>query len=74
MAWVLIVIGLSRAAMLALGCNVIVPLTSKIAGLCDLMADIDGGVLRFDGRPINNRRSGLEAPSAVTRLDRKGLQ
>jgi hypothetical protein len=38
MTWVLIVTGLSGAAMLALGCNVIVPLSSGIAGLCDLIA------------------------------------
>jgi len=38
MTMVLIVSGLGGAVMLALGCNVIVPLGSEIAGFCDLMA------------------------------------
>ena len=38
MTYVLIVTGLSGAAMLALGCNVLVPLSSESADLCDLIA------------------------------------
>jgi hypothetical protein len=38
MSWVLIATGVSGVGMLALGCNVIIPLSGEIAGLCDLIA------------------------------------
>lgn len=37
MTWVLIVTGLGGAAMLALGCDLIVPLGEGIGGLCVLI-------------------------------------
>jgi len=40
--WLLIVSGLVGAAMLALGCGFIVPLSNVMGGLCDLAAIASG--------------------------------
>jgi hypothetical protein len=36
MSWVAILTGIGGAAMLVFGCNMVVPISSGIGGLCDL--------------------------------------
>jgi hypothetical protein len=36
MSWVAMISGIGGAAMLALGCNLVVPIGSGIGGICDL--------------------------------------
>jgi hypothetical protein len=36
MSWVAMISGIGGAAMLALGCNMVVPIGSGIGGICDL--------------------------------------
>jgi hypothetical protein len=36
MSWVAIVTGISGAAMLAFGCNMVIPIGTGLGGVCDL--------------------------------------